>query len=51
MKAVLADTEIVSVKGTVLTGKMQAYNSFEKPEQVKEDFPEVEVQGEEGKLS
>ncbi len=52
VEVVLADTQIAAVKGTVLTGKMQAYNSFEEPERVKEEeFPAVEVRGEEGKLS
>ncbi len=52
VEAVLADTQIAAVRGTVLTGEMQAHNSFEEPERVKEaDFPAVEVRGEEGRLS
>ncbi len=52
VEAVLADTQIAAVRGTVLTGEMQAHNSFEEPERVKEaDFPVVQVRGEEGKLS
>ncbi len=37
VEAVLADTEIADVKGTVLTGGMQAYNSFDELEQVGEE--------------
>ena len=51
VEAVLADTQIAAVRGTVLTGKMQAYNSFEEPERVKEeDLSAVKVKGEEGRL-
>ena len=49
IEAVLTDTEIRSVKGSIITQKMTAYNTFENPECVKTvDFDAVTING--GKL-
>ena len=37
MECVFAETEIKSAKGTALTGAMNAHNTFEAPEQVREE--------------
>jgi alpha-N-arabinofuranosidase len=39
IEGLLADTEVAEVKGTVLTNKMNAHNTFDAPEVVKtEEF-------------
>lgn len=51
VEALIADTGIVSVEGTLLSGEMGEHNTFEEPEQVKErTFPVAEVRREEGRI-
>ncbi len=48
IQAVLAETEVKSVKGTILTGGMNAHNTFDAPDKVHTvDFTDVTVKGNE----
>lgn len=48
IQAVLAETEVKSVKGTILTGGMNAHNTFDAPDTVHTvDFTDVTVKGNE----
>lgn len=37
IESIFADSQVKAVKGTVLTGKMQAHNTFDEPDQVHEE--------------
>ncbi len=44
VESIIADTKIMDVKGTILTGEFNAYNTFEQPETVKTvEFNEFKI--------